>query len=214
MAQIDVSSIKVFGEDADWIARWGKKNGLFRQADSPDQASAIEQLLGGRCAIKTGYICHNTEDLVKAFELLQVKDKQKALICPVDYHEGNFSKTVSSIEEVKLYHFTDGSVLISKVLGLDKAPDGLPIATSVTYMKGAIFGQGFNDTVHLGNKKQGMRMSVTTAEFQAEVTKLTAAILREMKPQGPGSIDFGMLNGKPILMDMEVRSRVKINMEK
>ena len=33
-----------------------------------------------------------TLDLVKAFELIQVKDKLKALICPVDYSEGGEAK--------------------------------------------------------------------------------------------------------------------------
>jgi len=109
---------------------------------------------------------------------------------------------MSSLEELRLYHFTDGSVLMSKPTALDKAPDGLPIRTSVTYMKSAIFGQGFADSVLLGMKKQGMRMSVTTPEFQAQVTKLTDAILREMRPQGPGSIDWGLKDGKPILLDI------------
>ena len=163
----------------------------------------IEKLLGDRCAILDGYICHNTDDVVKAFELLGVK---KVLITPLNHPEGNFSKTVSSLEELRLYHFTDGSVLISKLVALDKAPDGLPIRTSVSYMKSAIFGQGFADTVLLGTKKQGMRLSVTTPEFQAEVTKLTDAILREMRPQGPGTIDFGMKDGKPILLDVVTNS--------
>ena len=201
--KLDVASVKVFGEDSDWIAKWGKKHGLFREASSPDTPSAIEVLLGARCPIRHGYLCHNHDDLLTAYGLLAMKPNERAWICPVDCHEGRFSKVVGSLEEVKLYHFSDGSVFLAKTMTLDKAPDGLPITTSVSYMKGAIFGQGFNDTVYLGNKKMGMRMSVTTAEFQADVTKLTAAILREMKPQGAGSLDFGMVDGKPFLMDME-----------
>lgn len=213
-SKLDVSTVKVFGEDSDWFSKWGKKNGLFRQASAPDMPSLIEAALGTRCQIRRGFICHSNDELLAAFAVLNIKANEKAWICPVDCHEGRFSKTVGSMEEIKLYHFSDGSVFISKVLSLDKAPDGLPITTSVTYMKGAIFGQGWNDTVFLGNRKQGMRLSVTPVEFQAEVAKLTATILREMKPQGPGSIDFGMLDGKPVLVDMECNSMTTVHYAK
>lgn len=203
MAKLDVASAKVFGEDADWSSKWGKKNALFRQASTPDELSAIEKLIVNRCSIRRGYICHTPEELVAAFNLLERKPSEKAWICPVDCHEGRFSKTVGSVEEVKLYHFCDGSVFLSKVQSLDKAADGLPITVTVTYMKGAIFGQGFNDTVYMGNKKQGIRPSVTSPEFQAQITKITDFLLREMKPQGPGSFEFGMIGGRLHLMDME-----------
>ena len=203
MSKLDVASARVFGEDAEWISRWGQKKGFFRQASNPDEPSLIEKLVGERCSTRKGYICNNYEELVAAFLLLDVKPSEKALICPVDAHEGRFSKTVASVMEVKLYHFCDGVVFITKTAILDKTGDGLPITMSVTYMKGAIFGQGFHDTVYLGLKKQGIRPSVTTPEFQAKVTKVTDALLREMKPQGPGSFEFGMINGEPHLLDME-----------
>jgi hypothetical protein len=203
MGKLDVASAKVFGEDSEWSSKWGKKKGLFRQAATPDEPSAIEKLIGNRCSLRRGYICHTPEELVAAYHLLEVQPTEKAWICPVDCHEGRFSKTVGSVEEVKLYHFCDGSVCLSKVQKRDKHTDGLPITLTVTYMKGAIFGQGFNDTVYLGNRKQGIRPSVTTLEVQAQVTKLTDALLREMKPQGPGSFEFSIIQGKLHLVDME-----------
>jgi hypothetical protein len=213
--KMDVSRVKVFGEDADWITKWGKKNPLFRQATTPDTPSMLEGVLSKlRCPIRKAYICQNHDDLSLAFEHLNLKPGEKAWICPVDSHEGRHSKLVSSMEEIKLYHFGDGPIFISKVMQLDKAPDGLQISTSVTYMKNGIFGNGFNDNIYLGHKKQGLRMSVTNDEFQTEVTKIAAAMLREMKPQGPGSFEFGMLDGKPILIDMETNNMTMMHYAK
>ena len=91
---------KVFGEDADWSAKWGKKNGLFRQAATPDEPCLIEKLIGNRCGLRRGFICHTPEELVAAFSLLEVKPSEKAWICPVDCHEGRFSKTVWPLEKI------------------------------------------------------------------------------------------------------------------
>jgi len=48
-----------------------------------------------------------------------------------------------------------------------------------------------------------IRPSVITLEVQAQVTKLTDALLRKMKPQGPGSFEFSMIQGNLHWLDME-----------
>eukprot|EP00960_Hanusia_phi_P000025 502-Hanusia_phi.AAC.2 len=199
----DNSNLKVFGEHPDWISKFGDKKAMFRTISSPSSPSLVEALLGTKCKVIQGFVCENSEDLVLAFEHLGLQDGATAVIRPVDSVDGRASKIVRSIEEVRLYDFADGTVVLRENVQLDKAPDGLPITTSVAYMKGEIFGQGFTDVVSLGNRKQCIRKSVTDLKFQDRITLAANTILKEMKPEGPGLFDFGSINGEPILLELE-----------
>lgn len=166
----------------------------------PDLPCIIETEVPNLKSVR-GYIAATNQDLINAYELLGGKGK---VVCvPCASIDGKGATSMSSIAEMELYSFPDGEVVMREVVGFDKSADGLPIIVSVTYLKSEIFGQGFTDIVKLGTANNGLRASVTSAEFQKKVMKLSNQLLKAISPEGPGAMDFASVNGEPVLFMLQ-----------
>lgn len=191
--------IKVFGEDPAWINDKGNALAMHRDMRKVDEPCLLEKAVPNLQRIR-GYIATNAKELLKAQELL---GGRKCVCVPIISTDGQGSTSINSVSEAHLYSFPDGDVVVREVAKMDKSPDGLPIVVGVTYLKGEIFGTGFTDIVKLGSTNNGLRESVTSDEFQDKVSKLARAVLKTLEPQGPGAMDFGSIDGQPVLIRLQ-----------
>jgi len=199
------NNIKVFGENPEWITKYGDAKVLFRAVWAKDTPAAIESWMPD-CKVVKGLRCRTADDLVAAYEILGGPAGGDALIIPVQSRDGQNTRLVGSVEELRLYGFNFGEIVLQEAPKLDRGEDGLPIRLLLTFLKGEIFGQGCSDAVSLGFRKQGLRASKTSEAFQKKTKTLAKRLVAEMKPQGPGYLEFGSINGEPVLLDLDTNN--------
>lgn len=69
-------------------------------------------------------------------------------------------------------------------------------------MEGKLTGEGMVDQIMVGTGYAGWRQSLVPKAFQVTATKTVEALLRKIKPRGPGGFDFLSVKGKPVLTDV------------
>jgi beta-aspartyl-dipeptidase (metallo-type) len=190
--------VAVYAEDEEWCAKFGNKSILHRHMSNLDIPSVIETI-DPRVRVAPGYTCSNTAHLLAACKLLAVKD---VVIKPILGSAGKGILFISSEDELKLYDFPQGDVLLEAKLQLDTADDGIVLSPALHYMKGKLLGDVLVDQIMVGTRYMGWRESVVNRAFALTATRVIEDILEYTKPQGPGGFDFLSVGGLPVLSDV------------
>ena len=114
---------QVFGEAPDWVLAHASKAIMFRSAADPTMPSLLEAAAPS-CSFVRGYICSTTDELIIAFGLLREEagvaaaasgpgppDAPEYLLVP-SAAQGRVSTLVHSLEELRLYDFPLGEVVL------------------------------------------------------------------------------------------------------
>ncbi|EKX41719.1 hypothetical protein GUITHDRAFT_74499 [Guillardia theta CCMP2712] len=195
LADLDVS---VFGEDLEWVQKFGSKGILHRHVRSLDTPSIIEEI-DPNIRVARGYGCSTVDDLVEAYKLLDCKE---VVIKPVFGAAGEGIIFCSELEQLKMYDFPMGDVCLEEFLDLDKAPDGLVLSPAMHYNEGVLIGKGLVDQIMVGTSYMGWRKSGATKVFQKTANRYMQNVIQATKPRGPGGVDFLSVNGLPVLSDI------------
>jgi len=197
-SQITALHASVIGDDAEWVKKFGHKGILHRHIRTPDQPSIIEEL-GVNVKVAKGYVCSTVEDLLDAYKAIGTSE---VVIKPNFGAAGEGIIFVSEEEQLKLYDFPMGDVLLEEKLNLDKASDGIVLSPAVHYMESKLVGKALVDQIMVGTGYAGWRPSVAPKVFQDFASRLTRKLVGKLEPRGPGGFDFLSVEGEPILSDV------------
>ena len=196
--QLKEMGVAVFGEEFDWVNEYGHKGILHRHMSNLDQPSIMEQV-APNVRVARGYTCSTTEELVKAWELLQC---EMVVVKPVFGAAGEGILFVSDVEVLKSYDFAMGDVILEEFLALDRSSDGIVLSPAVHYFGSTPVGRGLVDQIMVGTGYAGWRRSQASKVFQQTCTRAMTKILKALKPKGPGGFDFLSVEGLPFLTDV------------
>jgi beta-aspartyl-dipeptidase (metallo-type) len=191
--------VGVFCETEEWTEKFGSKGILHRHIADLSKPAIIEDI-DPTIQVAPGYWVSNTEQLLQAYQMLAVKD---VVIKPLTGAAGVGIVFPSSVDELKLYDFRHGDVLLEKKMDLDCAQDGIVLSPALHYMKGRLVGEHtLVDQIMVGTRYMGWRESEVSPEFAQQAVTIIKKVVSYIKPSGPGGFDFLSVGGQPILSDV------------
>ena len=196
--------VRVLGDNFEWRAIFSSKGILHRHMKSLDVPSRLE-LIDASIPVPQGFICSDTEDLVRAYQAIGHQD---VIVKPCRTSSGLGIVFLHSLEEVLAYSFPYGDVAIEEKLNLDYVvrSNGSTeeISPAIHYMGPNIMGHFLVDQVLEGVVYSGNQPTSLDALRQEEVMTHAVSLVRGMGPSGPGGFDFLMAQGRPYLVDINV----------
>lgn len=203
--------LRVIYDTAEWRHQFAYKQILHPH---PGQDKSVLQALmpeGVEIPVPRGYICSNTEELLRGVELMRNDlgpPMTDVCIKPVGASDGDGIEFVNlnDHEKFQSYTFPMGEVAIEEKLRLDKNPDGT-LMTIVSHFCGdkllgpscdQLVGNAISETAFIGN----IHPTECPRELRKQCEDSVLAILAQTKPQGPGGFDFLFEDGKPFLVDV------------
>lgn len=196
--------VRVIGDNFDWRAIFSSKGILHRHMKALDVPSRVE-LIDSSIPVAQGYICSDTEDLVKAYQLI---GQQDVIVKPCRTSSGLGIVFLHSLEEVLAYGFPYGDVAMEEKLDLDYVvrSNGSTeeVSPAIHYIGPNIMGHFLVDQVLDGVVYSGNQPTSLDLLQQEEVMTHAVSLVRGMAPSGPGGFDFLMAQGRPYLVDINV----------
>ena len=196
--------VRVVGDNFEWRATFGSKAILHRHMKYLDVPSRMETI-DPSIPVPHGYICSDTEDLVRAYQMIGHAD---VIVKPCRTSSGLGIVFLHSLEEVMAYSFPYGNVAIEEKLNLDyiTRDNGSveEISPAIHYIGPNMMGHFLVDQVLEGVVYSGNQPTSLDSTLQEEVLAHSNAIIRGMSPSGPGGFDFLMAEGRPYLVDINV----------
>lgn len=178
-----------------------------------------------------GYTCSTVDDLLVAFRLLGTHE---AVVKPLYGKEGEGVLFVSSPEELRLYGFPLGDVVLESALSLDRGADGIPISISHLTLGQQLVGSyekvsigtskfGFRSTqVHPASRRRAcvclamrfgrdgdaccscMLLVQVGSAFEATALAWTHELSKMLAPCGPGYFHYVSHRGQPVLLGLRL----------
>ncbi|KAF6263038.1 hypothetical protein COO60DRAFT_1672706 [Scenedesmus sp. NREL 46B-D3] len=186
-------------------ARLGHKGIMHRhvrQLDKPSKVCYLSvevEALDPSIAVPHGYSCSTVEDLLVAFRLI---GRAEAVVKPLYGKEGQGVLFVSSPEELRLYDFPLGDVVLEEALLMDKGEDS--IAVSATHLTVGQRLAGDYEKVCVGTVKFGMRSTQIPDDFSSTIQAWTSQITGLLAPAGPGYFHYCSVQGRPVLLGVRL----------
>eukprot|EP00051_Salpingoeca_urceolata_P006844 m.90543 g.90543 ORF g.90543 m.90543 type:complete len:1273 (-) comp15010_c0_seq4:98-3916(-) len=178
---------------------------LHRDMAKPDEPSLVEAI-DASWVTPFGFTCSKTEHLLAAYpkikEHLAAAGRPDAGIELLPVRQGWAGAariaSVSSQNELELYDFALGPVVMREVLDYDRDEDGL-IRTAACWLSRKQL--GLVDELVVAETWHRSRDCRRPQEFQDEINAITKRLLAETKLDASGAckIVFMSLNGKPVL---------------
>jgi hypothetical protein len=196
-----------------WTQTYGKKDILHPSAGSDSHQSFLQKIMPDHnIIVPRGYSCKNTEELLKAVELMRNDPgppMKNVLIKPTGTSDGEgivsypLDTPLSVFEE---YPFLMGKILLEERLELDLNPDGT-VMTIVSHYCGRfllgpscdqLIGNEESPTAFIGN----VYPSVCPRPLRKRCEGIVKDIINVTHPLGPGGFDFLFQKGEPYLVDV------------
>eukprot|EP00043_Microstomoeca_roanoka_P020483 m.250105 g.250105 ORF g.250105 m.250105 type:complete len:1262 (-) comp17172_c3_seq3:208-3993(-) len=196
--QLKEIGVTVFGEEFEWVEKYGHKGILHRYMSSLDKPSILEEI-APNVRVAKGYTCQTREELVKAWEMLAC---ETVVVKPVFGAAGEGILFISDVEQLKTYDFAMGDVSLEEFLTLDRTADGIVLSPAVHYLGETTFGKGLVDQIMVGTSYAGWRRSQASKVFQQTCSRAVNKIIKALQPKGPGGFDFLSVEGIPFLTDV------------
>jgi len=194
--------VNVFGDDAEFLDKWGDKSILHRHISRPEEKSLIE-MIDPNIRTPKGFVCSTVDDLVKAYEALGSKE---VVLKPVACNSGESPVFLSDVEQIKLVDVGRGDFIIEECMNLDKAPDGLILAPAVHYNEGRVLNKVLIDQIMVSTESKGHRRTYAPKVFQKTAMLNVNTLISGMKPKGPGGFEFLSVGGHPVLTSVNAGS--------
>ena len=123
----------------------------------------------------------------------------KVLLRPIKRQGSDNDLLLSSAQELMMYDFPFGDVVLEQWEKYDLGEDGLQLWHSVCFMHGKVF--SVVDLLCFGFSKQGAQTSRASPEVQEHLIACTSAILGDPRVAGAsaGTFEFSVLRGQPVL---------------
>mmetsp|Transcript_70722 Transcript_70722/g.188787 ORF Transcript_70722/g.188787 Transcript_70722/m.188787 type:complete len:392 (-) Transcript_70722:160-1335(-) len=170
--------IAVFGDEVEWVERFGHKGVLHRHISSLDTPSLIETI-DPTILVARGYTCTTPEDLMHAHQLLG--QPEKVVIKPVHGAAGEGIVFVSCVDELRDYKFPMGDVCLEEFLNLDLAADGVVLSPALHYggsgNSSLMLGDRPVDQIMQGTSYMGWRPTAASPQFCARAAQVVKPLL-------------------------------------
>ena len=194
---LPLGNVAIYGDTLEWVQKFGHKGILHRHIKSLDQPSVIETICP-TAIVAQGYTCSTVEELLKAYELLNM---ERVVIKPVFGAAGEGIIFVNNRKQLELYDFPMGDVLLEEHLNLDTTKDGIVLSPAAHYLAGELV-EGLTDQIMVGTGYMGWRKSQAQKSFLMSAAKVVDKLVQATNPSGPGGFDFLSVDGEPILSDV------------
>jgi hypothetical protein len=188
-------------DSAEWKKTLGNK-GILHPRPAAGSVAVLDQLLPGVCKPR-GYLCATVEDLARAAKLLQAAGIDDVLIKPISGSDGEGIEFHPVGADFSGYSFHMGEVLLEEKLQLDLNRDGSIMSVVIHFFGSELFGPACDQLLEGATNFQGtVCPSVAPASLCSDCERITRDLIRVVKPQGPGGVDFLFVDGKPYLTDI------------
>eukprot|EP00003_Mantamonas_plastica_P026614 TRINITY_DN549_c0_g1_i12.p1 TRINITY_DN549_c0_g1~~TRINITY_DN549_c0_g1_i12.p1 ORF type:complete len:2034 (-),score=774.81 TRINITY_DN549_c0_g1_i12:60-6089(-) len=199
MKELELLGVKICAESEDWIRKFGTKAILHRHVQTLETPSVLETLGIGKVRVCNGYNCSSNEDLIKAFHML---DCEKVVIKPALGAAGEGIIFVDNEEELANYKFDYGEVSLEEFVDIDRASDGIMLAPACHYFGKELFGSPLVDQIMVSTSYAGWRPSEVSEKVKERCVRTAQGLLKRIKPNGPGGVDFLISHDQPLLSDI------------
>jgi hypothetical protein len=190
--------LAIFGEELEWVNKFGSKGLLHRHVRSLDEPSIIETI-DSSIRVANGYNCSTVDDLLEAYRLLKCKH---VVVKPHFGAAGEGILFLNSEEQLRMYDFPMGDVALEEFLDLDKSGDGVVLSPAMHYNEGVLLGKELVDQIMVGTAYAGWRVSHVSESFAKSADRYLQTFIRHINPKGPGGVDFLSVKGLPVLADI------------
>lgn len=197
--------LPVLGDAPQTVRRIGTKAILHPNAVPelrPDYLPILSDYVPG-IPVPRGYLATTAHELQVARKRLYEEGCQTLMLKPSLGSAGEGIIDIREDTDLTGYPFALGPALIEERLVADMDTKGEIIAPSIQYL-GSDLGQP-SDQIMKGMSHAGNRVpSSRNASFQEEFAAMSRRILDWAKPAGPGGFDVLSVNGKPVLIDINL----------
>ncbi|CAG9463223.1 unnamed protein product [Pedinophyceae sp. YPF-701] len=203
-----------------------------RTPDAPSPLELAAKAKGITVETPHGYVCSNVDELVKAFDLLRAASEKRqkersaaeeakhsygfaaqsqaasepeqfqAVLKPAVGILGEHVLTITDSEQLRLYAFSAGEVVLEEHLQLDRASDDLQLTLMVPFENGKVLANEIMDKVVVGNYVAGLRPTMAPRKLAAKAAELAGVLVAAAAPATAGALHFFIVNGAPVLSGM------------
>jgi hypothetical protein len=194
-------NIRLFGDERSWIERFGGKDILHPNAFPDRRRGGLPLIRGVRVA--AGYVAGSQDELVRAYDLLRERNIRRMILKPTTSATGEGITKDVTRGSLSSYRFPLGPVVLEECLEIDRDEKGREITPSIQFCGcriGEPTDQLLNGYAYAGNRGP----CSASREFQEGFRSMTEQVLTWMRPQGPGGLDVLSVQGKPVLVDVNV----------
>lgn len=200
------SGALVFGDMPNFTAYYANKGGLHPSIRDPT-GDFVYKAVSDRVRLPRGYgRCINLADVRRAWELLgRIPCVLKPELATTGEGIVMFEDPTQLGELEGLFHM--GPVVVQERLAIERFDDGQQITPSIQFNGSKPFATPVDQIIGDGCAFEGLRWpSKTYGENQLtyELRRAVSDLLEFMNPQGPGGFDFAVVDGQPILLDVNV----------
>ncbi len=194
--------IEVFGDTYEFFRSSGHKGILHPRFGAVDTDHRV-LTRGEHIIAPRGVVCHHIEELVTAYRHLS--ERFEMILKPVFGSAGEGIASVSK-HMIRDYAFPLGPVILEERLWVDRVGDA-EVACSVQFNRGALFGAVTDQLINGHGWSGNIVPSCQSDDFQRQVRRSARAALKQLRSwglNGPGGFDFLSVEGKPVLVDINV----------
>ena len=191
------TAIPVFGDNPKVIESWGNKGCLHPSPEPSRRPAGLPLLASPDIRVPRGYTCATAEDLRAAWHLLTKQGERACIRKPGEGTTGDGIVKITRPTELLRGAFQVSPIeVLEECVSIRGGSDGRPLTPSAQFNGDELLGilsQAVSDTYSFSGN--GFPVS-DLARFEIDaMTSMAQAVIREVRPHGPGGLDFLVADG-------------------